>query len=86
MTITRQISLAVVLGLAALCAQADEIRIGFINTDRIFKEANTAKQAKPSLSKNSPSAKKIWSMLRNLLNQQLKSLSVKRQLCLTRNA
>ena len=42
---TRQIFLAVVLGLAAWCAQAEEFRIGFINTDRIFKEANTAKQA-----------------------------------------
>ena len=41
---TRQISLAVVLGLAALCAQADEIRIGFINTDRIFKESNTSRR------------------------------------------
>jgi len=46
---TRQISLAVVLGLAAFCAQAEEIRIGFINTDRIFKEANTAKQAQATL-------------------------------------
>ena len=46
---TRQISLAVVLGLAAWCAQAEEIRIGFINTDRIFKEANTAKQAQTKL-------------------------------------
>ena len=46
---TRQISLALVLGLAALCAQAEEIRIGFINTDRIFKEANTAKQAQAKL-------------------------------------
>ena len=46
---TRQISLAVVLGLAAFCAQAEEIRIGFINTDRIFKEANTAKQAQAKL-------------------------------------
>jgi len=46
---TRQISLAVVLGLAAFCAQAEEIRIGFINTDRIFKEANTAKQAQIKL-------------------------------------
>jgi outer membrane protein len=46
---TRQISLAVVLGLAAFCAQAEEIRIGFINTDRIFKEANTAKQAQSKL-------------------------------------
>ncbi len=46
---TRQISIAVVLGLASLCAQADEIRIGFINTDRIFKESNTAKQAQAKL-------------------------------------
>ncbi|WP_310625245.1 OmpH family outer membrane protein [Limnohabitans sp.] len=46
---TRQISFAVVLGLAAFCAQAEEIRIGFINTDRIFKEANTAKQAQIKL-------------------------------------
>ena len=48
-TFTRQISLAVVLGLAAFCTQAEEIRIGFINTDRIFKEANTAKQAQVKL-------------------------------------
>jgi outer membrane protein len=46
---TRQISLAVVLGLASWCAQSEEIRIGFINTDRIFKEANTAKQAQTKL-------------------------------------
>ena len=46
---TRQISLALVLWLAAFCAQAEEIRIGFINTDRIFKEANTAKQAQTKL-------------------------------------
>lgn len=46
---TRQISLAVVLGLAAWCAQAEDFRIGFINTDRIFKEANTAKQAQTKL-------------------------------------
>jgi outer membrane protein len=30
-------------------AMAEEIRIGFINTDRIFKEANTAKQAQIKL-------------------------------------
>ena len=48
-TLTRQISLAVMLGLAAFCAQAEEIRIGFINTDRIFKESNTAKQAQAKL-------------------------------------
>ncbi len=45
----RQILLAAVLSMTALCAQAQEIRIGFINTDRIFKEANTAKQAQSKL-------------------------------------
>ena len=48
-TMTRQLSLAVVFGLAALCAQAEEIRIGFINTDRIFKESTTAKQVQTKL-------------------------------------
>ena len=37
------------VGYAALTAQAQEIRIGFINTDRIFKESNTAKQAQAKL-------------------------------------
>jgi outer membrane protein len=45
----RNVSLTLVLGVSALCAHADEIRIGFINTDRIFKEANTAKQAQAKL-------------------------------------
>ena len=48
-TFFRNVSLTLVLGVSALCAQADEIRIGFINTDRIFKEANTAKQAQAKL-------------------------------------
>ncbi|BDU58481.1 outer membrane protein chaperone [Limnohabitans sp. MORI2] len=48
-TLIRQISLAVLLSLAAVHAQAEEIRIGFINTDRIFKESNTAKQAQAKL-------------------------------------
>ena len=46
---TRQIFLALILGLATFGVQAEEIRIGFINTDRIFKEANTAKQAQSKL-------------------------------------
>jgi len=46
---TRQITLALMLGLGAFCAQAEEIRIGFINTDRIFKESTTAKQAQSKL-------------------------------------
>ena len=45
----RQLSLFAAAGLIALSAQAEEFRIGFINTDRIFKEANTAKQAQAKL-------------------------------------
>jgi outer membrane protein len=45
----RHIFLALVVAMAALSAQSQEIRIGFINTDRIFKEANTAKQAQAKL-------------------------------------
>jgi outer membrane protein len=46
---TRQFTSALLLGLVAFCAQAEEIRIGFINTDRIFKESTTAKQAQAKL-------------------------------------
>jgi len=45
----RTISLLPFLSLTILSAQAQEFRIGFINTDRIFKEANTAKQAQAKL-------------------------------------
>lgn len=48
-TLFQKISLGLVLGAALLSVQAEEIRIGFINTDRIFKEANTAKQAQAKL-------------------------------------
>jgi outer membrane protein len=44
-----QFVFAIAFGLLGLSAHADEIRIGFINTDRIFKEANTAKQAQLKL-------------------------------------
>ncbi len=48
-TFLRQTAAVVLLGYAAFTAQAQEVRIGFINTDRIFKEANTAKQAQAKL-------------------------------------
>jgi outer membrane protein len=41
--------LALMLGLLALGAQADEFKVGFVNTDRIFREANTAKAAQAKL-------------------------------------
>lgn len=34
---------------SAVYAQAEEFRIGFVNTDRIFREANTAKTAQAKL-------------------------------------
>jgi outer membrane protein len=41
--------LALMVGLLALGAQADEFKVGFVNTDRIFREANTAKAAQAKL-------------------------------------
>ena len=43
--------LALVVGVLALAAQAQaqEFRVGFVNTDRIFREANTAKAAQTKL-------------------------------------
>jgi outer membrane protein len=48
-TFLRQTAAVLLLGYAAITVQAQEVRIGFINTDRIFKEANTAKQAQAKL-------------------------------------
>ena len=48
-TFLRHAAAVFLVGYAALTAQAQEIRIGFINTDRIFKESNTAKQAQAKL-------------------------------------
>ena len=41
--------LVVLFGLLAFAAQADDFRVGFVNTDRIFREANTAKAAQVKL-------------------------------------
>lgn len=48
---SRHISLALLLGTVAIAApaQAQEFRAGFVNTDRIFREANTAKAAQTKL-------------------------------------
>lgn len=49
--ISRHISLALLLGSMALAApaQAQEFKAGFVNTDRIFREASTAKAAQAKL-------------------------------------
>ena len=49
--LSRQIHVALALSLLTLAglAQAQEFRVGFVNTDRIFREANTAKTAQAKL-------------------------------------
>ena len=46
--LSRQL-LLVFAGLLAVAAQAQDFRVGFVNTDRIFREANTAKSAQAKL-------------------------------------
>ena len=46
--LTRQ-CLVLLFGVLALAAHADEVKVGFVNTDRIFREANTAKAAQAKL-------------------------------------
>lgn len=50
-SISRHISLALLLGSLAVAApaQAQEFKAGFVNTDRIFREASTAKAAQAKL-------------------------------------
>ena len=45
----RRCGVGLLLAAAAWAAPAQEFRIGFVNTDRIFKEANTAKVAQSKL-------------------------------------
>ncbi|WHZ11447.1 MAG: OmpH family outer membrane protein [Burkholderiaceae bacterium] len=45
----RHCGLALLFGLCALSAQAQDYRIGYVNTDRIFREANAAKAAEAKL-------------------------------------
>ena len=50
MNTMRTLSMTVALALGTWAsAQAQEFRIGFISTDRIFREANTAKAAQTKL-------------------------------------
>jgi outer membrane protein len=42
-------AIAIVLGLGATLAQAQDFKIGFVNTDRVFREATMAKQAQTKL-------------------------------------
>ena len=48
---SRHLSVALLLGVVAVAApaQAQEFKAGFVNTDRIFREASTAKAAQAKL-------------------------------------
>ena len=57
-------------GALALAAQAQEFKVGFVNTDRIFREANTAKAAQAKLeqefSKREKELNDLGTTLKNL--------------------
>lgn len=48
-SLTRYITLAALLGSMALSVHAQEFRAGFVNTDRLFREASAAKAAQAKL-------------------------------------
>src|SRR5512133_4226631 len=59
--------LMLLLGLLALGAQADDFKVGFVNTDRIFREANTAKAAQAKLEQEFSKREKELNDLGNTL-------------------
>jgi outer membrane protein len=65
--------LALTLGLATLTATAQDFRVGFVNTDRIFREANLAKAAQAKLEQEFSRREKEIQTLAN----QLKTTSEK---------
>jgi outer membrane protein len=69
----RHVFLAAALGLATLAAAAQEFRVGFVNTDRIFREANLAKAAQTKLEQEFSRREKDM----QTLAAQLKSASEK---------
>jgi outer membrane protein len=69
-------------GVASVSVAAQEIRIGFINTDRIFKEANTAKQAQAKLEQEFSKREKELNDFGASLKAGVENLSVKRPLWL----
>jgi outer membrane protein len=49
-TLRQKMSMALLAAVCVTCvAQAQEFKMGFVNTERIFREANTAKQAQTKL-------------------------------------
>ena len=73
MTISRQLLLTTVIALAGFSASAQEFKIGIVNLDRIFREANSAKSAQTKLEQEFGKREKDL----NDISAQLKTLSDK---------
>lgn len=73
MTISRHIFLTTVIALAGFSASAQEFKIGIVNLDRIFREANSAKNAQTKLEQEFGKREKDL----NDVAAQLKTLSDK---------
>jgi len=73
MTISRHIFLSTVIALVGFSAGAQELKIGIVNLDRIFREANSAKSAQTKLEQEFGKREKDL----NDVATQLKTLSDK---------
>jgi len=73
MTISRHIFLTTVVALVGFSASAQELKIGIVNLDRIFREANSAKSAQTKLEQEFGKREKDL----NDVASQLKTLSDK---------
>ena len=73
MTISRHVLLTTVIALAGFSASAQELKIGIVNLDRIFREANSAKSAQAKLEQEFGKREKDL----NDVATQLKTLSDK---------
>ena len=71
--IARQLLLGSVIGLAGFYASAQEFKVGIVNLDRIFREANSAKAAQTKLEQEFSKREKDL----NDIATQLKTLSDK---------
>ena len=73
MTISRHLFLTTVIALVGFSASAQELKIGIVNLDRIFREANSAKSAQTKLEQEFGKREKEL----NDVAAQLKTLSDK---------
>ncbi len=84
---TRFLNLVVLLGSASLStlALADDFRLGFVNTDRIFREAQVAEQAHKRLEKEFAKREKEIAQLGEVLSKDSAALE-KESLTLSQSA